>query len=340
MHSAKTEGSKKGTVIEMSEQKKVTNVGKQKQMGMIITILVLVLLVVVVVIAMILGGGSSGNPSVTTNDVTPPSVTGNGNGGVTVPVNTNGGDVVADATGKISLKKTDVFSGPLSVIAAEKPFGGEITFLPTQDMSDTDIEAAGFARPKKYGLSASGYAVTLRDKAAKALGTMVDDFVTATGVSKSSFVVITGYATTNTASKYITGYTAYLKINDGGYYDFNYSGKKVTIEETEMTWEAWFKANCAKYGFVYTGVGEFSYVGLAHSKYMTDYNLDVATYVLNVVAAGKNGINVKDAEGASWTVRYVTAANGDTTTVTVGANAVCAVSGDNEKGFIVAVKGQ
>ena len=107
MHSAKTEGSKKGTVIEMSEQKKVTNVGKQKQMGMIITILVLVLLVVVVVIAMILGGGSSGNPSVTTNDVTPPLVT--GNGGVTnPPINANGADIVNFAVDSaLKLKRPD-----------------------------------------------------------------------------------------------------------------------------------------------------------------------------------------------------------------------------------------
>ena len=288
--------------------KKKVNVGKNKQMGLIITVLVLVLLVVVVIIAMILGGNSNEkDPDVTK----PPKQT-------DAPIGP-GGTTPGDKE-QISVPSANLFIGTLLNINANNKKGGTPDF-------EEGVAINEITKVKDW-------TVVLKKEAADALNEMLEAFKAVSNVEKNNFVVISGYSK-DTTSSYSSGYCAFLNTSE--YTGFESSSNKVTIDGKEMKWSDWFKANCAKFGFIYVGVGEFRYVGKVHAAYMTQNSLGVEEYI-QAVKNAQGGVTVTDADGATWTVSYYKANKSGSTLVNAGAGKEYVISGDNASGFIVACK--
>ena len=308
--------------------KKKVNVGKNKQMGLIITVLVLVLLVVVVIIAMILGGNSNEkDPDVTK----PPKQT-------DAPIGP-GGTTPGDKE-QISVPSANLFIGTLLNINANNKKGGTPDFeegVAINEITKEDLETIGYVRLNQgdgYSLKVKDWTVVLKKEAADALNEMLEAFKAVSNVEKNNFVVISGYSK-DTTSSYSSGYCAFLNTSE--YTGFESSSNKVTIDGKEMKWSDWFKANCAKFGFIYVGVGEFRYVGKVHAAYMTQNSLGVEEYI-QAVKNAQGGVTVTDADGATWTVSYYKANKSGSTLVNAGAGKEYVISGDNASGFIVACK--
>ncbi len=114
----------------------------------------------------------------------------------------------------------------------------------------------------------------------------------------------------------------------------------------------WIYQNCHKYGFVVrypesksavTGVSGyeycFRYVGVAHATYMRDNGLCLEEYVelLKNTYTANNHLTVAGADGKSYEIYYVPAADTELTTLQVPKNYQYTISGDNMGGFIVTV---
>ena len=103
----------------------------------------------------------------------------------------------------------------------------------------------------------------------------------------------------------------------------------------------WVEENAAKYGFVQgNDIGDnakLRYVGVPHATYMKENGLDLAGYLAKLQDGNK--LQITDYRDFTWTVYRVSAAEGATTEIQVPAGMSYSISGDNNGGFIVTVKG-
>ncbi len=114
----------------------------------------------------------------------------------------------------------------------------------------------------------------------------------------------------------------------------------------------WIYENCAKYGFItrypnnkseQTGVSGYEeclrYVGVAHATYITANDLCLEEYVtlLRTNYDMNKHLQIIGADGNRYEVYYVSASDGDITTIRVPENYSYTVSGDNDSGFIVTI---
>lgn len=142
-------------------------------------------------------------------------------------------------------------------------------------------------------------------------------------------------------SEYQTGYTVRLGLNTGfvpepfpaeGIYD-------------------WFKENGAVYGFVlrypqakesFTNhkgdTSQFRYVGVPHAELMAQKNICLEEYIsyVQTLTYEKNPVEVTLKNGARYSVYYIEN-QGAATSVPAPEGRTYTVSGDNDKGFVVAV---
>lgn len=358
----------------MDEQNNNTNNPKtKKSLGMLIMILALVLVVVILVIVIVASSGGSDDttPAITTTDAptgtttgapattTTPSTATTTAPGTTpsTPTSTRAPvsavaptltetPATAGDDGKVTVNSADAATGTLILVDATHAYTYGSLFAGGADAKAEDVLAAGFYRIASNDImkfSSDGYDSFLRQEAFKALAALLTTFDSVAGTDKP--FLVTGYSSTilsTPTDSRITGNAFRIRIFDGkDSWNFDYSGRKVTVDGSSMTYEAWFKANCAKYGFVYEGLsgmsGCFRYVGSVHAAGVT------AAGSLSAYLAGVKDGTIKTAtaaDGSTWNLSYVTASTEATTEIDVGAKATYVISGDNLGGFVVAVKAE
>ena len=142
-------------------------------------------------------------------------------------------------------------------------------------------------------------------------------------------------------SDYQTGYTVTLGLNTG--------------DEPESLPEEgvydWFKENGAAYGFIlrydlgkenfthHSGnTSQFRYVGKPHAELMKQKNICLEEYInyVQTLTYEKNPVEVTLQNGACYSVYYVDS-QGAETSVPVPKDKTYTLSGDNDKGFVIAV---
>ncbi len=209
------------------------------------------------------------------------------------------------------------------------------------------------------------YSVELEIESANALNSMMDDFENNYG--DNDVMVACGYRSYDTQirlynseknntddaeqwvappgySEHQTGYVFDLDLNKeekGSGIDFDGKG-----------YYSWLNKNCQDYGFIVryiagkediTGYNEepwhFRYVGLPHSRYITEKGLALEEYIgkLHQYTADKPLV-INDADGSRYCVYYTPLNDWNNTDVKVPANGEYKISGDNYSGFIVTVK--
>ena len=254
----------------------------------------------------------------------------------------------APAEGKVTLNNNSTSDGNLVLANSTHPFTQ--SFPGGTETTISEATAAGFYMlAQKYKVI--NYDTYLRTEAAKAFDSLMQTFGSVSHVDYIDAFRVEAYsATRNPKNSYLlTGNAVSLLIRVGGdstdTYGFDYSSYKVTVDGKSMTYEAWFKANCAKYGFYYVGPtgtnknhlsGDFIYVGSIHAAGVT-----AAGGLDKYLAAVKAGTvtSATAADGSVWTVKYQAAStNGNTTDVEIPAGASYVVSGDNMGGFIIAYR--
>ncbi len=254
----------------------------------------------------------------------------------------------ADESGKVTLNSADAASGVLIEISAEHPYTYDLEniFRGDASTSSEDIEKSDYKRL----VSASELVVTpgwthyVRKETYNALVSMISTFGKHSATNR--VLQVSGYTAAMSesyTSPYITGNVISILGYSGGTLGLNYSLNRVTVDGKSVTYDKWFEAYAASFGFVYEGLvgddvnlqsGRFRYVGTVHAAGVTEAG-SLAAYLDGI----KNGsiTTATAADGSTWALSYVAASNEAVTEVTVGANATYTVSGDNMGGFVLAV---
>lgn len=187
----------------------------------------------------------------------------------------------------------------------------------------------------------------LRNEAIAALAALIQTFDAAAGTDKPFLVEGYTAASADVTSSFVTGNVLKLRIfeNDATY-GLNYNGFKVSLNGEMVTYDKWFEATAAKYGFIYEGLvgdennaaGQLRYVGTIHSMGIKEAG-SLAAYI-DAIKAGTITTAVVGED--TWKLSYVKFSQSDSighyTVVLVGENATYTISGDNKEGLIVAVK--
>ena len=103
----------------------------------------------------------------------------------------------------------------------------------------------------------------------------------------------------------------------------------------------WTEKNAYRYGFIFgDDIGEnakLRYVGVPHATYMYQNDLDLAGYLAVLKSSEK--LQITDDRNLTFTVYYVAASEGEATDISVPTGMDYTISGTNEGGFVVTVKG-
>jgi len=103
----------------------------------------------------------------------------------------------------------------------------------------------------------------------------------------------------------------------------------------------WVEENAHKYGYIMgNDVNEnakLRYVGVPHATYMQANGLDLAGYLAKLQDGEK--LQITDHQDLTWTVYRVEASEGASSEIQVPTGMTYSISGDNDGGFIVTVKG-
>ena len=330
----------------------------KKSIGMLIMILALVLVAVILIVVIVASSGSSetttADPAATSD---PTSTTGDatGTGDPTGTGTPTGTDAPVTQAPPVSVKPADPVSpstdkagenGKITVDVKDTYTGLLLTVDGTHKYSEThnvifknDATATGFTRinSKLPSVDNTHY---LRTEALDALVAMIQTFDSVAGTNKP--FQVRGYTTGMAGaldSSYVTGNMFKMyQLSSSGTLGLNYYNNKVSLDGQMVTYEKWFAANAAKFGFVYLGLtgnenhaaGEFRYVGTVHAEGIKQTG-SLANYVASVKGGTLTSVVV---DGTTWNLTYkeVTAA----TEIEVGKNATYTVSGDNLGGVIVA----
>lgn len=257
--------------------------------------------------------------------------------------------------GRVTLPSTAYISGTLLSIGSNHPYRFNTpALIRVADIADNvkKIDAQNLMllygnKSKDYLLSNSK--IFLKSDAFPYLEALMAAFRGATG--KSTVQVVNGYLysdTTSLTSAFVTGYAVALNLyEDGVTYSLGSEAKKVTVDGKTMTCLEWFQENCARYGFVYTGLtgnensplATFRFVGVPHALFMQEHDMIDPSAYSDYVKSASSEIKVEDAAGAVWTIAYFKASTDSANTVlTLPAGAVYTVSGNNTDGFLVAYR--
>lgn len=354
----------------MDEEKKSTP-PKKKSLGILVMVLCIVLVAIILVVVIV---ASTGNGETTTSSGTVQTPQGTSSGSTTTPQGTSSVTpstssntpsttqqpsvvdpvkptvyetvLTAPESGKVSLGKDGVTAGNLLFVDSTHPYTQ--SFRGGKDIDPDDVAKAGFYQLAVHaGLyKSNGYDAFMRIEAEKALAAMIQTFQS---VAKNgdTFLVrsLTSQTATQTTSDFSTGNAVALYTwSNGTSYGLNYSLKKVTDGAKSVTYDKWFEAHAAEYGFYYVGLigsdknhqeGKLIYVGTIHAA-----GVKAAGGLDKYLAGIKDGsiTEVTAADGTKWSLKYVAAAEEGATEIEVGASAKYTVSGDNMGGFVVAFR--
>jgi len=255
----------------------------------------------------------------------------------------------ADESGKISVTLSDIKSGLLLDINEDHKYDTDVNPLFTGDYTTTvdDAKKAGYTHISSMFMAVDNNHF-LRTEAIEALAAMIQSFDAVAGTDKPFRVE--GYKFELVYSfpgAHATGNVVNIRtLIDGSTYGLNYLGHRVLLDGEMVTYDKWFEANAAKYGFIYEGLaggpdthsGQLRYVGTIHSSGIKEAGS--LTAYIDAIKAGTVTSAVVGED--TWKLSYVKLSQGESiehyTEIVVGANATYTISGDNKEGVIVAVK--
>ena len=296
--------------------------------------------------------GDETTPSV--EDTTPVETTGNENPPVTPP---------AVELRDVVYPNASVKNGLLAAISSSNP-----VVLPAEKVTDANdknvqyYEHLPYARFSFYEnqrvVGLKEFLMYMTRDTASALDAMLYDFIVATGGFSAENATRVGkpllfkaFEESDLTSEFALGTTIQLKVTDSS----------ATLTFSEADGYTWLYDNAHKYGFILrypqgkeevTGEeykdGIFRYVGVPHATAMHELEMCFEEYV----AAMKSTYtvespyqvsydNIETGETESYLIYYVPVAEGDTTTISVYADAAedaVSITGDGANGFIVMVK--
>ena len=250
--------------------------------------------------------------------------------------------------GKITLTVSDVKSGLLLVINTDTPYDTDVNSIFSGDYTTTVEEAnkAGFTH-----ISSQFAAVDnnhfLRTEVLEATAAMVAAFDAVAGTNKPFRVEGYKYEFASKVDAHITGNVVNIRTfyNDQTY-GLNYVNHTISYNGEMVTYDKWFEANAAQFGFVYEGLagaenirsGQFRYVGKVHAA-----GIQAAGSLETYIAAIKEGTVTSVTLGEeTWALTYVKLEENENAELSaefeVGEDATFTVSGDNQEGVIIAVK--
>lgn len=257
------------------------------------------------------------------------------------------------ADGKVTLPTNAYISGTLLSVKPGNPY----QFNPATLVQNADIPASAKKFDAQnlmilYGNKSQDYVIAnaklfMKSDAFPYFEAMAAAFRKATG--KSTLQVVNSYLFSDKSSlesAFVTGYSVALNLLEkGGTYSLFSEAMKVTVDGKEMTCLAWFQENCARFGYVFTGLtgsessplATFRFVGVPHALIMQKQDIIDPSYYSSYVKAYTGDLTVKEGD-QEWTVRYFSASEGDTTVLTLPAGAIYTLSGDNQNGFLVAYR--
>lgn len=350
----------------------------KKSLGMLVMILSLVLVAIILVIVIVVSTGNSADESSSdsgstlapADSGTPGSSSGNDPESTPAPDTSSAPDssssqppvtvdpvkptltetvATAGDSGKITLNTADIGAGLLVLIDGDHTYKLPLDqrFIGGKDVTPADAEKAGFYKLNQNALNKTfpvrNLDAFMRQEALRAFAAMVQTFESVSHTERT--FLVRSYSSTvreNNTSNFVTGNAVGLYIIEGeNQLGFNYGAKKVTVDGKSMTYEAWFKENCAKYGFYYEGLigdknfaeGKFLYVGSIHAA-----GVEKAGGLAKYQEGIRNGsiTTATAADGSQWKLIYTPVGSEATVEVEVGAGARYVVSGDNVGGFITA----
>ena len=253
--------------------------------------------------------------------------------------------------GIVSLDSHSYISGSLLVINEFHPFCFNPLRLPvSRAVSSSVNRVPAHNLTVLYGQKSKNYQLAnanllIKEDAFPYLEALMNAFTEATG--ETYIQLVNGYVFSDAnslQSPFVTGYSIAINIYDGKA-TYPLHTQKVTAGGVEMTALEWFRQNAAQYGFIYTGLSgqestalaTFRFVGLPHAQLMENHNIENLDHYANFVRMTNGTLQIKDADGVTWSVIYCPAETVlSTTSIRLPAGAVYTVSGDNIGGFIVA----
>ncbi len=212
--------------------------------------------------------------------------------------------------------------------------------------------------------TAVDYDYTILEPVYEPLAKMVDDWY---GIYQNDTLIVYGsYRTTEFQQQLYDQFTANTAGDGEGSivappgFSEHESGYAIDFSETvaydyQGTGDfQWLNNNCPKYGFIirYTTAKEditeyrnepwhFRYVGIPHSKYMTENNICLEEYIellRNHHQYGTEHLKVQDYDGAEYEVYFYPSEDGaEYTNVPVPNGVKYDISGNNVDGFIITV---
>ena len=254
----------------------------------------------------------------------------------------------ADESGKIALVDGAVKSGLLLTIDAEHAYdlNEHTLFQGDENMTAEKAISFGYTRISTIFKTVDN-SHFLRNKAIAALAALIQTFDSVAGTDKPFLVEGYTASSADVTNAFVTGNVLKLRIfENNATYGLNYTGYQVSLNGEMVTYDKWFEATAAKYGFVYEGLvgdennaaGQLRYVGTIHSMGIKEAG-SLKAYIDAIKAGTVTSVTVGE---DTWKLSYVKFSQSDSighyTVILVGENATFTISGDNKEGLIVAVK--
>lgn len=249
-----------------------------------------------------------------------------------------------DESGMLSLSADAVTNGLLLWVDEEHAYTGELFGGNKDTTADAAIQA-GFTHISSTFRTVDNNHF-LRNEAMEALQALIAAFDLAAGTDKPFRVE--GYtASVDPTSAFVTGNVLKLRIfaNDVTY-GLNYGTFQVSLNGEMVTYDKWFEATAAAYGFLYEGLvgeennaaGQLRYVGALHATGI----IEAGSLEAYLDAIKNKTVTTATLGEDTWNLYYVKLSQVDSlvhyTVLDLGADATYTVSGDNNDGVIVAVK--
>ena len=254
----------------------------------------------------------------------------------------------ADESGKIALVDGAVKSGLLLTIDAEHAYdlNEHTLFQGDENMTAEEAIRRGYTHISTMFKTVDN-SHFLRNEAIAALAALIQTFDSVAGTDKPFLVEGYSKSSADVTNAFVTGNVLKLRIfENNATYGLNYTGYQVSLNGEMVTYDKWFEATAAKYGFIYEGLvgdennaaGQLRYVGTIHSMGIKEAG-SLKAYIDAIKAGTVTSVTVGE---DTWKLSYVKFSQSDSighyTVVLVGANATYTISGDNKEGLIVAVK--
>jgi len=244
----------------------------------------------------------------------------------------------------VAIASGEMYTGSLIGVDKEHPYCYRVTSMYTPQeldkLSEGELSELGWVslyHNKDGNYLLRSRLIYLRSDAYRAFTAMMSDYVAKSG--NRDVQVRFGYQLINSSpdvtslsDERATGLVVEINVfTDEGTFSIDHASKK-------SAYFMWFSEHCHKYGFIMTAEsGMLRYVGIPHATYVREKGLTLSEYLLLVSQhTFDEPLTFTDATGVLWRVYGVAVENGSLTAIPVKDGSVYLISGDNQRGFIVA----